>query len=58
MPQIRPRLDPNLAAEVQAYADTYGISFTDAVKILIRLGLQYGKVGKLLKEEQDAGSTS
>lgn len=54
MTQTRPRLDDDLAADVQAYADTYGISFTAATKILIRLGLQYGKVGELLKENQHA----
>jgi hypothetical protein len=51
MTQTRPRLDDDLAAEVQAYADTYHITFTAAVKILLRLGLQYGKVGELLKEK-------
>jgi antitoxin component of RelBE/YafQ-DinJ toxin-antitoxin module len=49
MTQIRPRLDPGLAAEVQAYADTYGISFTDAVKILLRNALKAAA--------QDGGST-
>jgi antitoxin component of RelBE/YafQ-DinJ toxin-antitoxin module len=49
--QIRPRIDEDLAAEVQAYADAYGISFTDAVKILLRNALRAGR------QEQDAGST-
>lgn len=40
MTQIRPRLDDRLAADVQAYADAYRITFTAAVKILLRHGLQ------------------
>ena len=42
MTQVRPRLDdaPELVAEVQAYADSYGISFTAAVKILLRNALK------------------
>ena len=44
MTQIRPRLDdPALVAEIQAYASAYKISFTDAVKILLRHGLQAEK---------------
>jgi antitoxin component of RelBE/YafQ-DinJ toxin-antitoxin module len=38
--QIRPRLDDDLAAEVSAYADTMHISFSAAVKILLRQALQ------------------
>jgi hypothetical protein len=37
--QTRPRLDDDLAAAVQAYADRYRITFTAAVKILLRRGL-------------------
>jgi len=40
MTQIRPRLDDDLAAEVQAYADAYRISFSAAVKILLRQALK------------------
>ena len=32
MTQIRPRIADDLAAEVQAYADSYGISFDDAMR--------------------------
>lgn len=44
--QIRPRLSEALAADVQAYADSYSketgipVSFNTAVRILIRHGLQ------------------
>ena len=46
MTQTRPRLTDDLAAEVRAFADSYGeelglrLSFSDAVQILIRRGLQ------------------
>ena len=40
MTQIRPRLDEDLAAAVKAYADSYKISFNDAVKILLRMALK------------------
>lgn len=46
MTQIRPRLSEALAADVQAFADSYGkatgipVSFNTAVRILIRYGLQ------------------
>lgn len=50
MTQIRPRLDDDLAAEVQAYADAYRITFTAAVKILLRLGLQYSRAEARLTE--------
>ena len=39
MTQIRPRIPDGLAAQVQEYADSYGISFNAAVKILLRIGL-------------------
>ena len=42
MTQTRPRLDDDLAAEVQAYAEEWHISFNAAVKILIRVGLRRG----------------
>jgi antitoxin component of RelBE/YafQ-DinJ toxin-antitoxin module len=40
MTQIRPRLDDDLAAEVQSYADALHISFSAAVKVLLRQALQ------------------
>ena len=40
MTQTRPRLDDDLAAEVQAYADTYHYTFTTAVRIILRAGLR------------------
>lgn len=43
MTQTRPRLDDDLAAEVQAYADALHITFTAAVKILLRQALANGK---------------
>jgi antitoxin component of RelBE/YafQ-DinJ toxin-antitoxin module len=39
MTQIRPRLDDDLAAEVQAYVDRLGISFNAAVKVLLHRSL-------------------
>jgi hypothetical protein len=38
--QIRPRLDDDLAADVQAYAEEWHISFNAAVTILLRQALQ------------------
>ena len=48
MTQIRPRLDdaPELVARVQAYANSLGISFNAAVKVLLDRALK------------DAGSTT
>ena len=46
MTQIRPRLSEALAADVQAFADSYSketgipVSFNTAVRILLRYGLQ------------------
>lgn len=39
MTQVRPQIDEDLAAEVQAYADSLGISLTAAVRILLRTAL-------------------
>lgn len=39
MTQIRPRLDDDLAARVQAYADTLHVTFNAAVKVLLHAGL-------------------
>ena len=39
MTQTRPRLDDALAADVQAYASKWGITFNAAVKILLRQAL-------------------
>jgi antitoxin component of RelBE/YafQ-DinJ toxin-antitoxin module len=39
MTQIRPRLDEDLAAAVQAYADDWHITFSAAVRILLRVAL-------------------
>ena len=36
MPQIRPRIDEDIAADVQAYAGRRGISFNAAVNVLLR----------------------
>lgn len=44
MSQIRPRLDDDLAAEVQAYASAWHISFNAAVRILLRTGLDTAPV--------------
>ena len=43
MTQTRPQLDDDLAADVKAYADTLHITFTAAVKILLRQALANGK---------------
>ena len=57
MTQIRPRLDGDLAAEVQEYAEHLSrelgtrVSFNGAVTILLRAGLR-------ASQEQDAGSTA
>jgi len=46
MSQIRPRIDDDLAADIQAFADRYSketgipVSFNSAVRILLRYGLQ------------------
>jgi hypothetical protein len=40
MTKTRPELDPPLAAAVQVYAETNGISPTAAVRILIRRSLK------------------
>lgn len=40
MTKTRPELDPALAAAVQAYAETNGISPTAATRILLRRSLQ------------------
>ena len=40
MTQTRPRLDDDIAAEVQAYADANHISFTAATRILLRQALK------------------
>ena len=62
MPQTRPRLDDDLAADVRAYAEEWRISFNDAVKILLVQGLQVAAWPQRPREkragqEQDAGST-
>ena len=57
MTQIRPRLDGDLAAEVQAYADSLSrelgthISFNAVVTVLLRRAL------RAVSQEHDAGST-
>jgi len=38
--QTRPRLDDDLAAGVKTYANEWRISFSTAVRILLRQGLQ------------------
>ncbi len=43
MTQTRPRLDDDLAADVRAYADAWGITFNAAVKILLRQALQQAR---------------
>jgi antitoxin component of RelBE/YafQ-DinJ toxin-antitoxin module len=43
MTQTRPRLDDDLAAAVQAYADANGITFTAATRILLRQALNKEK---------------
>ena len=40
MTQTRPQLDDDLAADVKTYADAWGITFTAAVKILLRQALK------------------
>jgi hypothetical protein len=44
MTQTRPRLDDDQAAEVQAYASAWHLTFSTAVKILIRAGLDAAPV--------------
>lgn len=39
MAQLRLEIDDDLKGQIQAYADTYGISLADAVRILLRKGL-------------------
>jgi hypothetical protein len=54
MTQIRPRINADLAADVQAFADSYGketgipVSFNTAVKILLRAGLDAAPVPRTL----------
>ena len=40
MTQIRPRIDPGLAADIHAYADEWHISFNAAVTILLQIALR------------------
>ena len=53
MTQTRPRLDDDLAAAVQAYADTYHYTFTTAVKILLHAALAAARV-EASKENRNA----
>lgn len=39
MAQLRLEIDDDLKAQIQVYADTYGISLADAVRILLHKGL-------------------
>jgi antitoxin component of RelBE/YafQ-DinJ toxin-antitoxin module len=38
-PQIRPRIDEDIAARVQAWADEHGVQFTAAVNMLVATAL-------------------
>jgi antitoxin component of RelBE/YafQ-DinJ toxin-antitoxin module len=50
MTQTRPRLDDDQAAEVQAYASAWHLTFSTAVKILLRAGLDAAPIPR--KEEK------
>jgi hypothetical protein len=56
MTQTRPRLDDGLAADVREFASAYGISFNAAVKMLIRLGLLYGRLQNLVPVKGDGSN--
>jgi antitoxin component of RelBE/YafQ-DinJ toxin-antitoxin module len=48
----RVRLDDDLAADVRAYAERYGINVTDAIRVLLRKGLE-AELGRHLRNSAD-----
>ena len=57
MTQIRPRIDPGLATEIQAYGDSLGLSFNATVNMLLRISLRAAVTGAALAPRHDTGST-
>ena len=59
MTQIRPRIDPDLAAEIQAYGDSLGLSFNATVNMLLRISIRAAVAGAAMTpSEHNPGSTT
>ena len=55
MYQLHLGIGEDLERDLRAFAAANdGMSIASATRLLLRLGLQYGKVGELLKENRNA----